>query len=409
MTPELNPIFVHASPRSGSTYFFNVLRRNADLMCFNEAIIDVFSHYGKQQIIGLKEKQKWNVNHNFLDRDDFYEFVAAWDEVMYLYPAFPSFRDYIPPNGVLPSSLYIYLAALMRYARSRGRRPVLCEIHSRGRTGALRTAFAGFHIAQYRDPLSQFGSFFRPVMEGGEWGFLAFPLMELGLSGHHALYRLVPERWRVPVLAWPTNDRAQRWSSAVQYVAMIASPQTGTIEKAFRWFLFSWVLSNLASICYCDAWLDIDKVHDDHAYRKSFVDTLSSKYQIYLDFKDLRKFDRYYEFEAFDTLTICEQVESAIRQAVQSGRAEAAITSLGHSSTIAVRDAVEILLTKIRESLASMAASNDRHYISSSEWKAIAQKRKKIWFNPPVRAIVRGVYPFAAPIISAGRRAGFWN
>jgi hypothetical protein len=30
------PIFVHASMRSGSTYFFNVLRRNSSLMCFNE-------------------------------------------------------------------------------------------------------------------------------------------------------------------------------------------------------------------------------------------------------------------------------------------------------------------------------------------------------------------------------------
>lgn len=215
---------MHASPRSGSTCFFNVLRRNASLMCFNEAIIDVFSDYGRQDIGRFKAAQNWNVNHHFLDRDDFDEFVAAWHAVMHHYPPFPSFQDYLPPNGVLPPALHAYLSGLIDYARSHGKWPAFCEIHSRGRAGALRGAFAGFHIAQYRDPLSQFGSFFRPVAEAGEWGFLTFPLMELGISGEHPLYRLVPEPWRVPVLPWPADDRAQRWASAVHYISLVASP-----------------------------------------------------------------------------------------------------------------------------------------------------------------------------------------
>ena len=60
--PAYDPIFVHASPRSGSTYFFNVLRRNGSLMCFNEAISDIFSYYGRREIARLKAAQKWNVN-----------------------------------------------------------------------------------------------------------------------------------------------------------------------------------------------------------------------------------------------------------------------------------------------------------------------------------------------------------
>ena len=168
---ELSPIFVHASPRSGSTYFFNVLRRDNSLMCFNESIIDVFSYYSKKDIAGLKVAQKWNVNHDFLQRDDFHEIIAAWDAVMHLYPPFPSFQNYLPSGGQIPSNLQAYLDGLMQFARDRGKRPVFCEIYSRGRAGALRGAFGGFHIAQYRDPLSQFGSFVRPLLEGGEWGF----------------------------------------------------------------------------------------------------------------------------------------------------------------------------------------------------------------------------------------------
>src|ERR1700732_312864 len=167
---ETHPIFVHASPRSGSTYFFHVLRRNDSFLCFNESIIDVFSYYTKEEIGGLKVAQKWNVNHHFLQRDDFDEIIAAWDAVKHLYPSFPSFQNYLPSRGALPPALRAYLAGLMQFARDQRKRLVFCEIYSRGRAGALRSAFGGFHIAQYRDPLSQFGSFFRPLLEGGEWG-----------------------------------------------------------------------------------------------------------------------------------------------------------------------------------------------------------------------------------------------
>src|SRR5262249_29211206 len=158
-----------------------------NLICFNETISEVFSRYGKNDIAQFKATQKWDLNHNFLDRDDFDEFIEAWDAIMPFYPPFPAFQDYVPPNGVFPPDIRAYLHAVMTYARGRGKRPVLCEIHSRGRVGALRSAFAGFHIAQYRDPLSQFGSFFRPVAEAGEWFFLTFPLKEMGISGDHPL------------------------------------------------------------------------------------------------------------------------------------------------------------------------------------------------------------------------------
>jgi len=405
---ELNPIFVHASPRSGSTYFFNVLRRNRSLTCFNEAINDVFSHYGKHDIARFKAAQKWNVNHHFLERDDFDELIAAWDVVAHLYPPFPSFQDYLPTNGILPTALRAYLAGLMQYACSSGKQPALCEIHSRGRAAALRHAFGGFHIAQYRDPLSQFGSFFLAVAEAGEWGFLTFPLMELGISGEHPLYRLVPQTWRVSVLPWPADDRAVRWSSAMQYISMVASPHPDTIVKAFRWYLFSWFLSNLAALSYSDFALDIDKTYDDHAYRRIVIDVLSSKCGVAVDFGDLAKFSRYYEFDSLDVAAVCDQVTSAIKDALRSGRVDDAVRALGARPPILPTAAgVEILLAKVDQSLTSMAASADRRRITEQDWKALAAKYRKIWFHPGVRVVAQRVYPLAAPIARAARRAGF--
>jgi hypothetical protein len=404
---RLDPIFVHASPRSGSTYFFNVLRQNASLMCFNEAIIDTFSYYSKDDLVRLKSTQKWNVNHHFLDRDDLDEILAAWDAVANLYPLFPSFQDYLPAGGELPSALRVYLAGLMQYARSLGRRPVLCEIHSRGRVGALRRAFDGFHIAQYRDPLSQFGSFLRPLLEAGEWGFLTFPLMELGISGEHPLYQLVPKPWRVPMLPWPRENRAQRWSSAVQYISMVATPEANTLEKVFRWHLCSWFLSNLAAFCFSDAILDIDRVYDDSYYRQSFIADLSSRCGVAVVFRDLSKFPRYCEFASFDIANSCEQVISAMRDALLEGRLNNAIRTLGtQPPVIAAAAAAETLFAKINSSLAAMAASTDRHRISETDWQAITAKHRKIWFNAGVRAVAQRIYPFAAPLARAARRMG---
>jgi hypothetical protein len=402
---EFDPIFVHASPRSGSTYFFNVLRRNDSLMCFNEAIIDIFSYYKKEDLNRLNVAQTWNVNHYFLERDGLDEMVSAWDAVKDLYPPFPSFQNYLPPDGQISSALRAYLAGLMRCARDHSKRPVFCEIHSRGRAAALRSAFAGFHIAQYRDPLSQFGSFFRPLLEAGEWGFLTFPLLELGISGEHPLYRLVPERWRPATLPWPNDNRAQRWSSAVEYISMVATSDSGTPEKAFRWHLFSWFLSNLAALSYADLILDIDQAHDDRSYRQTFIDSLSSKCQISIDFRDITKFFRYYEFDSFDVAHICDQVKSAMRDALLDGRLDNAVRMLGTQPPIfAVAAAAETLFAKIDSSLGTMAASSDRCRINEKDWKAIAAKHRKIWFNTGVRIVAQRLYPLAAPLARAARR-----
>jgi hypothetical protein len=350
------------------------------------------------------------VNHHFLDRDDFDEFVGAWDEVMHLYPMFPSFQEYLPPGGILPVALRDYVAGLMKYARSRDKRPALCEIHSRGRAGALRAGFGGFHIAQYRDPLSQFGSFIRPLIEGGEWGFLTFPLMEMGISGEHPLYRLVPEAWRVPVLPWPADDRAQRWSSAVQYMALVASSEPDSIERLLRWHLFAWTLSNLAAVGYSDFALDIDRVHDDAAYRNTVVSMLASECGATADFSDLAKFPRYYEFEALDIAAVCDQVTSTLRTALQDGRLENALRMLGTQSPVnSAATALELLLAKIGESMSAMRSSTDRPRVSMEEWRTIIEKHRMPWFRPSVRGVAQRVYPFAAPIARAARRIKAWR
>lgn len=413
---ELDPIFVHASMRSGSTYFFNVLRRNPSLMCFNEAIMDGKRDYARfkeprtRQIAHAKRDAKWEINHHFLDRPDFDEFIEAWDSVMHLCPEFPELQDYLPSDGVLSAELTGYLAALMKYARSQGKRPVLCEVNSRGRAGALRRSFGGFHIAQYRDPLSQFGSSIRGLIEGRTWSFLAFPVMELGTSAEHPLYRVVPETWRAPALPWRVATRAQHWASDAQYVASIASPRSEAIEKLFRWHLFSWFLTNLAAISYSDLLLDIDKINDDASYRTTFVENLLQEGRIQTDFGDLQKFDRYYDFESFDVAVVCRQVVSAISESFECGDLEKAVRTLGSEApNVPVRTGIDCLLAKLHESIVAMAKNGNRQYMRTDEWRVLVEKNRRIWFNPIVRRVAENIYPVAAPVVHVARRVGLWH
>ena len=141
------PVFVHASPRSGSTYFFNVLRRNTSLMCFNEALMDGKNDACRSAKSGERRSPankpaSWNVNHHFLDRPDDEEFIEAWDAVMHLFPAAPAFRDYLPADGVLNADVKAYFFGLNNYANAQNKRAAFCEINSRGRAGALRGAFS---------------------------------------------------------------------------------------------------------------------------------------------------------------------------------------------------------------------------------------------------------------------------
>jgi hypothetical protein len=408
------PVFVHASPRSGSTYFFNVLRRNTSLMCFNEALMDGKNETcrsaksGERRSPSANKATSWNVNHHFLDRPDDEEFIEAWDTVMHLFPAAPAFRDYLPADGVLNSDVKAYLFGLNQYANDQNKRAAFCEINSRGRAGALRGAFGGFHAAQIRDPISQFGSFYRPLEEGGEWGFLLHPLKELGINGHHPLYEIVPEEWRPPVLPWPAADHTRRWASEVEYILLLADGRPKPLENAFRWHMFAWLLNNLAAAVYSDFVLDIDRTHDDAVYRTKVTKVFASETGMDVDFSDITKFSRHYQFEPFDAAVVASQVISAVNGAIADGRMEKALSLLARSSMkIPARESAQLLFTKIENSVASFVTSSNRRLVSNEDWAQLVMKHAMPWSlvrNRTLRETARVVHPYLAPVVRAVRR-----
>jgi hypothetical protein len=383
-------------------------------MCFNEALLDGrsssarFIRSDQRKNTATDRLTSWNVNHHFLDRPDDEEFIVARDEVMHLYPSAPAFCDYLPWNGVLTGDVKSYFAGLQKYANVKGKRAAFCEINSRGRAGALRDAFGGFHTAQIRDPISQFGSFYRPLEEAGEWAFLAHPLKELGINGHHPLYAIVPPQWRPPVLPWPAADAARRWATAVEYVLLLADQRPETPAKIFRWHMFAWLLSNLAAIVYSDFVLDIDRASDDAAYRSEVTRVFPSAVGADVDFSDLTKFARYYQFESLDMAAIASQAVAAVNDALADGRLANALALLARSAPkTSPRDAAALLFAKIDDSLASFAASTDRRSVSDKSWAHLAARHpaaRPLLKNRILRESARVAYPLLAPLVRAVRK-----
>jgi hypothetical protein len=413
---RFDPIFVHSSARSGSTYLFNVFRQNKTLMCFNEAIIDGKKDYEKFKTSSRQGASSyrregdssWDINHDFLDKPDYQEFIDAWDAIMHLCPKFPEFQNYLPNNGQLGDELQRYLAALIEHAQSQSKRPVLCETNSRGRAGALRARFGGFHIAHYRDPFSQFGSWLRALIEGGSWGFLAKPAKELGVNRNHPLYSIVPERRRPPELPWRSETRARRWESDARYIALVARGKPENIQNAFCWHLYSWVLTNLAAISYSDLALDIDRAYDQAAYRESLQDKIFHSTGISIEFDRIQKFERYYCFDFFDMTQSCEEVSQSVVDALHDGRLERAIRSLGQCSPITpVQTGVDLLFDKITNSLQNMASSRSRTVFKRADWELLSKKRRLMRFHPLARTLLKGVYPMTHSLVQTFRRAGW--
>lgn len=383
-------------------------------MCLNEALMDRKGHGAEfDQTAGptnpaANKPTSWNVNHHFLDRRDDEELIAAWDAIKDVYPLAPAFSDYLPRNGVVSGDVTAYLSALRDYANSKSKRAVFCEINSRGRAGALRDAFGGFHAAQIRDPISQFGSFYRPFEEAGELGFLVHPLKELGINGTHPLYRVVPDAWRPPVLPWPPADPPRRWATTVEYFLLLTDRRPHALEKIFRWHMFAWLLSNLAAIAYSDFVLDIDKAHGSADYRKTIADVFAREMGAELDFSDITRFSRYYEFESFDVPAVASQVVTAVNDALADNRLETALALLARSpQKTSTREAAMLLFAKIENSLASFAATPDHRLVTNESWARLVTRHSMPWLlvkSRVLRESARVVYPFVAPVVRAVRK-----
>lgn len=248
---DTTPIFVHAWWRSSSTYVWLKLRANPSLCCYYEPLHEMLASLDRDLAAkSLKPEFSRAMRHPVPERNYYSEYFEFPTSSVHLYSPALAYDRYLLRADDKDPALLAYLGGLVTSALEAGRRPALCFCRSQMRSAWMRRQFGGIHIAQIRDPLSQWASFligpyFTRTMIGlGVKLSLAYPGAFAHIDGFDARARAFQEN-------------------------PAAAPLTISANDALRLFLLLWVASSVQAVAQADRVIDVDFLSTHAAYRAS--------------------------------------------------------------------------------------------------------------------------------------------
>ena len=160
--PTIMPVFIHAAPRTSSTWFWLKFRELPSTLCFYEPFNHSLNWMTRERAAKLG-RDSWDSRHP--QSDPYYrEYTALLREgggVKHFVPAM-TMQWFLPEGGLhgkLRPSETDYLSLMIESAREAGKTPVLGDCWSLGRIWAIKQACGGFHIFQYRNLWQQWLSY----------------------------------------------------------------------------------------------------------------------------------------------------------------------------------------------------------------------------------------------------------
>jgi len=166
------PIFIHSSWRTSSTWFWQSFRRLPATICFYEPFHEWLATITRQQAVG-EGPRSWNSGHPAGD-PYFLEYVPLLRKSggVRIYRTSMAYEWYVPPGGLHDELRPVeakYLSLLLRYAARYGRIPVLGFTRSLGRLSAIKKQFGGFDIFLHRNLWSQWTSYLSQKEAGNDF------------------------------------------------------------------------------------------------------------------------------------------------------------------------------------------------------------------------------------------------
>jgi glycosyltransferase involved in cell wall biosynthesis len=159
---SIKPVFIHAAPRTSSTWFWLKFRELPSTLCFYEPFNHSLNWMTPDRAARLG-RDSWHSRHPKLD-PYYREYTAMLREgggVKHFTPAMPM-QWYLPEGGLhgkLRPSEKDYFSLLIESAREAGKIAVFGDCWSLGRIWAIKQAYNGFHIFQYRNLWQQWLSY----------------------------------------------------------------------------------------------------------------------------------------------------------------------------------------------------------------------------------------------------------
>ena len=155
-------VFIHAAPRTASTWFWSKFREHPATLCFCEPFGPHLGWITRESALTW-DRASWQSRHSPTEPyyQEYFPLVQEFGAVTLFDPAM-ELEWFIPLGGLrgeLRQGEQNYLSLLLEHADDAGRVPVLKFIQSLGRLWAIRNSFGGFHVFLHRNLWRQWLSY----------------------------------------------------------------------------------------------------------------------------------------------------------------------------------------------------------------------------------------------------------
>jgi len=152
-------VFVHAWFRSGSTWLWEKFRTQENFIAYYEPLQEDLPNWTPERIRAGHVVAFPEANHPDLDRSYYYEYLQLVESGRLAYKPSLAYERYFLSEHETDPILENYIFGLLEHAQHQNRCAALCFCRSAMRSQWLKSKFRGIHIAQIRNPLSQWTSF----------------------------------------------------------------------------------------------------------------------------------------------------------------------------------------------------------------------------------------------------------
>lgn len=276
--PPRTAIFIHASWRTASTWFWNKFRQQPGTLCFFEPFNELYTSFTREQAANW-DWRTWDSRHPAGDPycAEYFPVIRRSGGMRLFHSAIP-FEWYIPEEGVhggLRAEERRYLGLLLRQAWRQGAAPVLGFTRSLGRISAIRQAFGGVHIFQHRNLWRQWASYLS-MKRQGEAFFYDTLFNIVGRSGGEFV-----EYLRDQYLPPDASRRAAQETVDALRTSL-------TEEQAFELFVALHAYLQAHAECAADIVVDVSRLARDETYRARISGEIADRTGFSVSLDDIR-------------------------------------------------------------------------------------------------------------------------
>lgn len=275
MNKEL--IFIHSLFRAGSTYFFNVFRRNKRYWCYKEPLHE-FVFLQRNNPLNLTKNQEFEkmkfLRHPNLEQPYFSELIKIW----------PKWKDFILEENIYANYFksknlnFDYWKILIKESKGI---PVIQECRTSCRIGVIKKELGGLHIYLYRNPWDQWESHkIDPYFD------IANQMMINGKQSP----KMVSDFLKA------INLKTCKDFNLINNFQFYKKKPLNE-KNSYMIFYLLWCLSLKEAVCHADIFLNVDKLTASASYR-NHIYTKLNKYNVKeITFEDCRMPKKIYSEE----------------------------------------------------------------------------------------------------------------